>query len=76
MVYWRPLEVTDTFAAETEPAEIAGASCFETAVEMEWPALLDKREAARESMVDLFVWLFVILLIYELAAFIGCFVGG
>lgn len=56
MVYWRLLEDWDTFA-DDEPelaAATAGASCFENAVEMEWPALLDRREAERESMLDLF----------------------
>ena len=55
-MYWRPLERDGFAAAETEPADdamTAGASCFETALEMEWPALLERRDAVRESMVGL-----------------------
>lgn len=58
-MYWRLLQDGETFADdEPELAATAGASCLETAVEMEWPALLDRREAVRESMLDLFaLWL-------------------
>ena len=55
-MYWRPLERDGFAAAETEPADdamTAGASCFETALEMEWPALLERRDVVRESMVGL-----------------------
>ena len=68
-MYWRPLERDGFAAAVTEPADdaiTAGASCFETALEMEWPALLERRDAVRESMVGL-IW--VVLEIYD---FIGC----
>ena len=82
MVYWRLLEDRDTFADdEPEPelaAAAAGASCFENAVEMEWPVLLDRREAVRESMMDLFALRMFLqdILIYELIAFIGWRVDG
>lgn len=60
-MYWRLPErdvfaATDDGDAETElVADVmtAGVSCFETALGMEWPVLLDKREAVRESMLGL-----------------------
>lgn len=60
MVYWRLLErdefeAEDAETAETELGDMAGASCFETALEMEWPVVLDRSDAVRESMVVLFL---------------------
>ena len=68
-MYWRPLERDGFAVAETEPADdamTAGASCFETALEMEWPALLERRDAVRESMVGL-IWV-VLEIMTSLAA--------
>ena len=68
-MYWRPLERDGFAAAVTEPADdaiTAGASCFETALEMEWPALLERRDAVREIMVGL-IWI-VLEIMTSLAA--------